>query len=84
MASYLIKDGSLQTKGDKTAMTVTFKATDGRSVTQYYEVDSTDPAEVEKVLADAALAYDAMAPEVQPTPDIQTGTTVNVEVTPEA
>lgn len=84
MASYLIENGTLEVKGEKTVMNVTFKANDGREVKQYYEVDSTDSEIVSKVLADASLAFEALVPAEAPLPDVTVGTAVNVEVIPEA
>jgi hypothetical protein len=79
MASYLIEKDSLEVKGEKTVMNVTFKAEDGRSVTQYYEVDSTDTDKVKETLENAALDFEASGKTPASIPAIQTGKTVTVE-----
>jgi hypothetical protein len=60
-------------------MEVTFKAEDGRSVTQYHEVESLDKAEVEKQLQAAADEFEARSPEVKEAPALETGKDISVK-----
>jgi hypothetical protein len=58
MATFNIEEGSIRSEGGKTFMTVTFKAADGRSSTEHYEVESEEAHAVQCTLQNAADEFE--------------------------
>jgi len=79
MGTFNIKKGSLALMGDsKVGMTVTFKAKDGREVTQYHEVESTDKDVIEAQLQTSADEFEARSAEVVAIPKLTEGKDTSV------
>lgn len=73
MATFNLEEGSIRSEGGKTFIMVTFKAADGRSSTEHYEVESIDNVAIERTLQAAADEFEARVVAVPAAVSIQTG-----------
>lgn len=73
MSTFNVEEGSIRSEGGKTFMTVTFKAADGRSSTEHYEVESIDNAAIERSLQAAANEFEARVSVAPAAISIETG-----------
>lgn len=78
MAKFNIKADSVKMAGDKTAMEVTFKADDGRSVTCYHEVESLDKDTIMQELQNAADEFEKREAKQKEIPPLETGKDLSV------
>ena len=78
MSTFNIHKDTLKIMGVKTSMTVTFKSDDGRSVTQYHEIESTDKDVIEQQLQKSADEFASRVPMVEKPPVMETGKDMRV------
>ena len=81
MSTFNIHKGGLGFIGnDKVGMNVTFKADDGREVTNYHEVESTDKDVIEQELQKTADEFESRAQQPAGVPALVTGKDMTVEL----
>jgi len=75
------KDSLVRMSDNKVGMEVTFKADDGREVTQWHEIESADKAVIEQELQKAADEFEGREQTKAADPKLTVGKDISIELT---